>query len=218
MTVLNYSEALNCPRQEIWRCATTFSQELPRHLPWIEKVEHLGGNPNGAGGRWSFHVIASAGLWPLDLEITEWMEGERIVLMPMGISGIFKDIQLFQIIVELKEKNNGQTQILVFVEYEPVGKLGRLNNLLFWRRRFGRVIVQAVDVLSRVIMTELWLHGVADKKNSALSYIAPIIRVTVLSKMHGAILVRLKSPLQVWKRKNVHGCIVDVFSDRGTDR
>lgn len=165
MTVLNYTESLNFSRQEVWRGAIIFSQELPRHLPWIEKVEHLGGNPNGAGGRWSFHIITRAGLWPLDLEITEWLEGERLALMPMGISGIFKYIQLFQIAVELKEKNNCHTQMIVLVEYEPVGKLGRLSNLLFRRRRFWHAIAQTVDALSRVIMAELWLHGGAEKKD-----------------------------------------------------
>gem|GEM_PF-4014639 len=104
MTVLNYSEVLNFSWPDVWRRVTGFSKELPGYLPWIEKAEWLAGNPQGIGGRWSFQTRTSAGLWPLDLEITEWLEGERIALMPFGISGIFKDIQLFQILVELKDK------------------------------------------------------------------------------------------------------------------
>jgi hypothetical protein len=165
MTVLDHSAVLNFSRQDVWRRVTGFSNVLPRYLPWIEKVEHLGGNPRGAGGKWSFHAVTRAGLWPLDLEITEWLEGERIALMPLGISGIFKDIQLFQILVELKDKPNGHAQIKVLCEYEPVSKVGRFKNLAFQRRRFLHLVAQAVDALSRTTMAEAWLQGVADKKS-----------------------------------------------------
>jgi hypothetical protein len=165
MTVLNYSEVLNFSRPDIWRRITGFSKELPRYLHWIEKAEWLAGNPQGLGGRWSFQTRTSAGLWPLDLEITEWQEGERIALMPFGISGILKDIQLFQILVELEDKPNDHTQIKVLFEYEPISKLGRLKNLTFQRRHFLDCIALAVEALSRMAVAEVWVNGITDKKH-----------------------------------------------------
>lgn len=163
MTVLNYSDAVNFPRQEVWRFVADFAKS-PQYLNWLDKAEPLNGSPQGPGGIWRFHVITSAGLCPLDVEITEWLEGERFALMPVENSGIFKNIQLFQIVIDLKEKPSNYTQIKVHCEYKPVGKRGRLKNLAFLRRRFLDMIAQSVNTLSHVAAAEAWKRASQEQK------------------------------------------------------
>ena len=153
MTVLNYSYVVNFSRQKIWRLVVGFFHGR-RYWDWIEKVEPLGSNPPQPGSMWRFRVMTRAEPVSVEVEITEWLEGERLALAPLGHSGCFDDIQLFQIIIDLEEKSAGQTRIKICCEYEPVSKWAKLKNLVFQRQRYLRLIEQSIDILSRVAKSE----------------------------------------------------------------
>jgi len=153
MTVLNYSYVVNFSRQKLWPLVAGFSQDR-RYWEWIEKVECLSGKPQELGSVWRFHIITRAGLWQLEMEITEWLEGERLALTPLGYSGVFEDIRLFQIVIDLGEKSDRRTQIKISCEYEPLNKWAKLKNLTFQRQRFLDLIVKSVDALSRAAAAE----------------------------------------------------------------
>ena len=163
MTIVNYSDAVNFSRQGLWPLLADFAKSS-RYLNWLEKAEPLNGNPQGLGGMWRFHVSTSAGLWPVEMEITEWLEGERFALNPVDNSGIFKDIQLFEVVIDLKEKPNNYTQIKVYCEYKPVGKRGRLKNLAFLRRRGLNLVAESVNAISHVAATEAWKQSFQGRK------------------------------------------------------
>jgi len=158
MTVLNYSYVVNFSRQKIWRLVAGFFHGR-RYWDWIEKVEPLGSNPPQRGSMWRFHVITSAKPASVEVEITEWLEGERLALAPLGHSGCFEDIQFFQIVVDLEEKSADQTRIKICFEYEPVSKWAKLKNLAFRRQGYLRLIAQSIDVLSRVAKAEAELEA-----------------------------------------------------------
>jgi len=153
MTVLNYSYAVNFSRRKLWPLVAGVFQNR-RYWDWLEKVECLSGKPQELGSVWRFHVITRAGLWQLEMEITEWLEGERLALTPLGNSGVFEDIRLFQIVIDLAEKSDGQTQIKISGEYEPLSNWAKLKNLAFQRQRFLDLVAQSVNALSRVAAAE----------------------------------------------------------------
>ncbi|MGH7454606.1 MAG: SRPBCC family protein, partial [bacterium] len=105
------------PRDQLWRIASQFDQAA-RWVDRVEKVEHLSGNAAHVGGVWRVYERWNASYRVTDLEITEWLEGERFGLRPLLRYAENVIAELYQIVFDLKTLADNQTLVRVQCEYE----------------------------------------------------------------------------------------------------
>lgn len=120
----------------------------------IAGVHFLRGQPAGLGGQWRFQIKTEAGTQVVELEITEWLPGERFSLKPVRETGRIHGIELFQLIFDLSGPSARETIVNIQCEYEPLSKLGRIKNLTFLRRQYVAHLSQAIDALDRLAAQE----------------------------------------------------------------
>lgn len=148
MTILSISQISVQPRMNLWRAASSFDNAA-QWVRGVESVQHLRGNAHGVGGEWRIRLRTGNGaVHVVELEITEWLEGERFGLRPVRRTGVLQDIELLELIFDLSEPSPGATTITMQCEYEPCSKFGRLKNLAFLRRQY---VAYLHNVLSALI-------------------------------------------------------------------
>ncbi len=153
MTVLSISRILALPRAQIWQVGADFNR-AGQWVTGIEGMQFLRGQPAGIGGQWRFQIKSETGTQVVELEITEWLAGERFSLKPVRQTGRFHGIELFQLIVDLSEHSATATAVNIQCEYEPLSKLGRIKNLAFLRRQCVAFLYQAIDALNQLAAQE----------------------------------------------------------------
>jgi hypothetical protein len=149
MTILLPNKILQQPRVLLWRTASQFEQ-APRWVAGVEKTEHVSGQAANVGGVWRVHWRRGGSYQIIDFEITEWLEGERIGLRPLNMAVIKSDIELYQIVLNLKGLADSQTLVTVQYEYEPRHRLAKIKNLMFLRRRYLQRVEANLAALERV--------------------------------------------------------------------
>lgn len=132
----------------MWRIVSEFEQ-APRWIDGVKKAELVGGQAANVGGVWRVHLQGNGSEQIFDFEITEWVEGERFGLRPLNMSAIAGDIELYQVVVNLKRLNH-QTRVTVQCEYEPRHRLAKIKNLVFLRRRYLQRLEANLAALERL--------------------------------------------------------------------
>ncbi|MDZ7362026.1 MAG: SRPBCC family protein [candidate division KSB1 bacterium] len=150
MTVLSIEKILQQPREILWRLASQLGQ-APRWIDGLEKVEHLSGPAADIGGVWRVHLRWEASYQIVDLEITEWREGEGFGLRPLSAAAPEGDIELLEIVFNLKAVANRQTQASVQCEYKPLNQFAKLKNLMFLRRHYMQRLAASLEALGRIV-------------------------------------------------------------------
>jgi hypothetical protein len=153
MTVLSIEKVLQKSRDALWRLASQFEQ-APRWVDGVEKAEPISGPPDNIGGVWRMHLRWEASYQIIDLEITEWIEGEYFELRPIGVSAPAGSFELLQLIFNLRTISDRQTQVSVQCEYKPLNQMAKIKNLTFLRRRYLQRLEAGLEALDRAA-TEL---------------------------------------------------------------
>ena len=148
MTVLSTEKILHHSGVLLWRIVSEFEQ-APRWIDGVKRAEPVGGQPAKVGGVWRVHLQGNDSEQIVNFEITEWVEGERFGLRPLNMSAITGDIELYQVVVNLKGLNH-QTRVTVQCEYEPRHRLAKIKNLVFLRRRYLQRLEASLAALERV--------------------------------------------------------------------
>jgi hypothetical protein len=160
MTVLSIEKILQQPREILWRLASQLGQ-APRWVDGIEKAEHLSGPAAEIGGVWRMHLRWEGVYQIVDLEITEWLEGECFGLRPLSAAAPEGDVELLEIVFNLKALADRQTQISVQCEYKPLNQFAKLKNLMFLRRHYLQRLAASLEALER---NAAELHGLGQNK------------------------------------------------------
>jgi hypothetical protein len=159
MTVLSSENVLPHPRANLWRIASQFEFAV-KWVDGVEKAEHISGPKASVGGVWRVHHRWDS-YQIIDLEITEWLEGERFGLRPVGARSKGPDfpskdkkqagaIELHEIILDLTALTNNQTRISLQCVYNPRNQLAKLKNLAYLRQQYLRRLEASVEALARV--------------------------------------------------------------------
>jgi hypothetical protein len=148
MTVLSIEKILQQPREILWRLASQLGQ-APQWVGGIEKAEHLSGPAAEIDGVWRMHLRWDNSYRIVDLEITEWLEGECIGLRPLSTAAPEGDVELLEIVFNLKALAARQTQVSVQCEYKPLNQFAKLKNLLFLRRQYFQRLAASLEALER---------------------------------------------------------------------
>ncbi|MCI0693147.1 SRPBCC family protein [candidate division KSB1 bacterium] len=150
MTILSTEKILPQPRDKLWEIASHFDQAA-RWIDGVEKVEHVSGEAANIGGVWRVHMRWGGAYQIIDIEITEWMEGERFGLRPLSPPAADDDAELYQIIFNLKTLTDGQIQVTLQCEYKPRNRLAKIKNLAFLRRQYLHRLEASLEALGRVV-------------------------------------------------------------------
>ncbi|MDZ7290429.1 MAG: SRPBCC family protein [candidate division KSB1 bacterium] len=148
MTVLSVEKILRQTRAKLWQVVSQFSQAA-KWADGVEKTEHVSGEAANVGGVWRVHLRWDDSYQIVDLEITEWLEGERFGLRPLGTPRADDDIVLYQIVFNLKALPDGQTQIGLQCEYAPRKRMAKIKNLAFLRRQYLHRLQASLEALER---------------------------------------------------------------------
>lgn len=149
MTVLSTEKILPQPRSKLWEMASHFD----RAAGWIdgvEKAELVSGKAAVVGGVCRVHLRWGGSYQIIDLEITEWMDGERFGLRPLSPPAADDDTELYQIVFNLKVLAASQTQVTVQCEYKPRNRLAKIKNLAFLRRQYLQHLEASLEALDRL--------------------------------------------------------------------
>ncbi len=120
----------------------------------MKKTEHVSGPAANIGGVWRMHLLWGGSEQAIEFEITEWLEGERFALRPVNVSILEGDAKLYQIVFNLKELTDRQTQVTVQCEYEPRHRLAKIKNLMFLRHRYLERLEASMIALERVAIEQ----------------------------------------------------------------
>ncbi len=148
MTVLSTEKILHQSGVLLWHIVSQFEQ-APQWIDGIKKAEPVGGQAANVGGVWRVHLQGNGAEQIFDFEITEWVEGERFGLRPLNVLVIASDIELYQVVVNLKGLDH-QTRVTVQCEYKPRHRLAKIKNLVFLRRRYLQRLEANLAELERV--------------------------------------------------------------------
>jgi hypothetical protein len=151
MTVLSIEKILPQPREKLWAFASHFNQAA-RWIDGVEKAEHLSGEAANIGGVWRVHLRRDGSYQIIDLEITEWMEGERFGLRPLSPPAADDDAVFYQIVFNLKVLAANQTQVTVQCEYKPRNRIAKIKNLAFLRRQYLQRLEASLEALERLLV------------------------------------------------------------------
>ncbi len=149
MTILSTEKILPLSGEVLWRVASQFEQ-APRWVDGLEKVEHVSGPFANVGGVWRLHLHWEVSYQIIDLEITEWFEGERFSLRPLGAPGHADHIEFLQLVFNLKKVSELQTQVTVQCEYKPLNQFAKIKNLTFLRRHYLQRLEASLEALERI--------------------------------------------------------------------
>ncbi len=150
MTVLSTEKTLPQPHDKLWEMASHFDR-ASRWIDGVEKAEHISGEAANLGGMWRVHLRWGGSYQIIDIEITEWMEGERFGLRPLSPPAADDDAELYQIVFNLKALTDSQTQVTVQCEYKPRHRLAKIKNLAFLRRQYLQRLEASLEALGRVV-------------------------------------------------------------------
>jgi len=153
MTVLSIEKILPHPREALWRLASQLGQ-APQWVDGVEKVEHLSGPAANIGGVWRAHLRWEVSYQIVDLEITEWLEGECFGLRPLSTAAPEGDVELLEIVFNLKAIADRQTQISVQCEYKPLNQFAKIKNLMFLRRHYLQRLASSLEALGRIAVEQ----------------------------------------------------------------
>jgi glycosyltransferase involved in cell wall biosynthesis len=151
MTVISDKKVLHQPRILLWRVASQFEQ-APQWMDGVTKAEHVSGQAANIGGVWRVYLQWESSSPVIDFEITEWVEGERFGLRPLDMSIFEGGAELHQIIFNLKELADRQTEVTVQCEYAPRNRLAKIKNLMFLRRQYVQRLEVSLIALERVVV------------------------------------------------------------------
>jgi len=149
MTVLSTEKLLEKPREVLWRAASQFLQ-APQWIAGVEKAEHLSGPAANIGGVWRLHLRWEKSYKICDVEITEWLEGERFGLRPVSAPPSEDDMELLELVFDLKAISARQTRAAIQCEYKPLNQLAKVKNLTFLRRHYLQRLEASLEALGRV--------------------------------------------------------------------
>ncbi len=150
MTVLSTEKILPQPRDKLWEIVAHFDQAV-RWVDGVEKVEHVSGEAANLGGVWRVYLRWGGSYQIIDIEITEWIQGERFGLRPLSPASADDDVELYQIVFNLKALTDSQTQVTVQCEYKPRNSLAKIKNLAFLRRQYLQRVEASFEALGRVV-------------------------------------------------------------------
>lgn len=146
MTILLAEKILQQPCAKLWELASHF-EAATRWVDGVERVEHISGEAAKIGSVWRVQTRWDGSI---DLEITEWLEGERFGLRPLNMPPADDEVVLYQIVFDLKSLSDNQTQVSVQCEYTPCTRLAKMKNLIFLRRKYFHRLEASLEALERI--------------------------------------------------------------------
>ncbi len=146
MTVILAEKILQQPCAKLWQIASHF-EAAAQWVDGVEKVEHLSDAAAKIGGVWR---VQMRGDDSGDIEITEWLEGERFGLRPINVPAVDDEVVLHQIVFDLKPLSDNQTQVSIQCEYAPSTRLAKIKNLIFLRRQYFHRLEASLETLERL--------------------------------------------------------------------
>lgn len=146
MTIIMAEKVLLQPCAKLWQIASHF-EAAAGWVDGVEKAELISGEAAKVGGVWH---VQMRGDNRVDLEITEWFEGERFGLRPLNVPVDDDEVVLHQIIFDLKSLSENQTQASVQCEYAPCTGLAKIKNLIFLRRKYFYRLETSLEALERI--------------------------------------------------------------------
>jgi hypothetical protein len=149
MTVLSAEKIVEHSQARLWHLVSQFGQ-APKWVDGVEKAEHLSGDAANIGGVWRVHLRWELSYVVIDLEITEWLEGERFGLRPLRRHLEKSDTEIYQLVFNLKALAASQTLASVQCEYKPRNRMAKIKNLVFLRRQYLRRLNASLETLARV--------------------------------------------------------------------
>jgi hypothetical protein len=153
MTVISVEKIVQQSRTVLWQVASQFAQ-ASRWIDGVKKTEPFSGRADGVGGVWRVHLRWSNSYQIVDFEITEWLEGERFSLRPASAPARDEDVELYQLVLNLKSISDHQTRVTVQCEYKPLNRLAKIKNLVHLRRRYLQRAAACLERLERVALEQ----------------------------------------------------------------
>jgi hypothetical protein len=153
MTVLSTEKIFDQPQANLWRIASQFGRAA-QWVDGVEMAEHISGEATNIGGVWRVHLRWDISYVVIDLEITEWVEGERFGLRPLRQQAENGATELYEIVFNLKALSNNRTRVSVQCEYKPRNSMAKIKNLAFLRRQYLRRLEASLEALARVTDTQ----------------------------------------------------------------
>jgi hypothetical protein len=131
LTIIAAERILQQPGAKLWQIAAHFEAAVR----WVD------------GGVWRVQLRWDSSI---DLEISDWREGERFGLRPLNMPPADDEVVLHQIVFDLRSLSDNQTKASVQCEYAPCTRLAKIKNLVFWRRQYFHRLEASLEALERL--------------------------------------------------------------------